>query len=353
MDRRRFVKRSAAAGAGAFLCSLESTASASRADIRAADLAATRVKRPSGLSKDPKDRVDALKFGTPVPQPGGVVREYWIQAETVRWNIVPKRHDPWMGMKVRGNTKFKAIVYREWTTGFAAPKASGRMPGPTLEAEVGDVLRVHVRNGLDDLGQAITMHPHGVRYTPDYDGAYIGDYTRAGGYIGVGEEFTYTWEATPDSVGIWPYHDHGPNHTVNLMRGLFGALIIRPKGASRPDVETVLFQHAMPPNITGLDQQWQCFNGRALAGNTPTIRAKVGQRVAMHVLGIDGQFHTFHVHGHRWRSPAGVQVDNTAFGPHEAITAAFTEDNPGRWLYHCHVFSHQDGGMAGWYLVDP
>ena len=26
--------------------------------------------------------------------------------------------------------------------------------------------------------------------------------------------------------------------------------------------------------------------------------------------------------------------------------------NPGRWLYHCYVFSHQDVGMAGWYLVE-
>jgi FtsP/CotA-like multicopper oxidase with cupredoxin domain len=29
------------------------------------------------------------------------------------------------------------------------------------------------------------------------------------------------------------------------------------------------------------------------------------------------------------------------------------EDNPGRWLYHCHVLSHQDQGMAGWYIVEP
>jgi FtsP/CotA-like multicopper oxidase with cupredoxin domain len=39
-------------------------------------------------------------------------------------------------------------------------------------------------------------------------------------------------------------------------------------------------------------------------------------------------------------------------GPNETVTARFTEDNPGRWLYHCHVFSHQDG-MAGWYDVTP
>ena len=35
------------------------------------------------------------------------------------------------------------------------------------------------------------------------------------------------------------------------------------------------------------------------------------------------------------------------------ISARFIEDNPGRWLYHCHVFSHQDAGMAGWYMVSP
>ena len=67
------------------------------------------------------------------------------------------------------------------------------------------------------------MHPHGVRYNPEYDGAYLGDFTRAGGFVGPGEEFTYVWEATPDSVGVWPYHDHGPNHTLNTVRGLFGA----------------------------------------------------------------------------------------------------------------------------------
>jgi len=48
------------------------------------------------------------------------------------------------------------------------------MPGPTLYAEVGDVLVVHFRNAAFKLSQALTMHPHGVRYTPDYDGVYLG-----------------------------------------------------------------------------------------------------------------------------------------------------------------------------------
>ena len=91
-----------------------------------------------------------------------------------------------------------------------------RMPGPTLHAEVGDVIVVNFRNGGGKkFDQAVTMHPHGVHYTPDYDGVYLGDFTRIGGFVEPGEEFTYTWEAKPDSVGVWPYHDHGPNHTLN------------------------------------------------------------------------------------------------------------------------------------------
>ena len=30
---------------------------------------------------------------------------------------------------------------------------------------------------------------------------HLGDFTRAGGFIAPGDEFTYTWEATPDLSG--------------------------------------------------------------------------------------------------------------------------------------------------------
>ena len=149
------------------------------------------------------------------------------------------------------------------------------------------------------------MHPHGVSYTPDYDGVYLGDHTRVGGFVAPGEEFTYTWEATPDSVGVWPYHDHGPNHTLNTFRGAFGAIIIRERGAKAPDVEQVLFLHSLLPPVTGLPRAFQAINGRNSAGNTPTIQARVGQDVAIHVIGMDDEFHDFHIHGHRWRDPGG------------------------------------------------
>jgi FtsP/CotA-like multicopper oxidase with cupredoxin domain len=140
---------------------------------------------------------------------------------------------------------------------------------------------------------------------------------------------------------------------MNSFRGLFGSIVVRPRGAKTPDRSYTLFAHSLPPAITKLDTTFQCFNGHAYAGNTPTLRSRVGEDVEIHAFGMDSNFHTFHIHGHRWRDPAGAFIDNPAMGPNETVTARFVEDNPGRWLYHCHVFTHQDAGMAGWYVVDP
>ena len=242
-----------------------------------ADEAAAKIERPRAKGEP---RRSQSEFPTPQPAPGGQVREYWVQARSVRWDIAPKKVDEWMKKRITGRTKFRAFVYQLMSTGFAEPLGRPRMPGPTLEAEVGDLLVVHFRNADTRLNQAVTMHPHGVKYNPEYDGSYLGDYTRAGGFIAPGEEFTYRWECTPDSVGVWPYHDHGPNHTLNTMRGLFGAVIVRPKGATRPDVEHVLMMHSFAPQVTRLPRLFQAVNGRSGAGNTPTIEASVGQDVA-------------------------------------------------------------------------
>jgi FtsP/CotA-like multicopper oxidase with cupredoxin domain len=319
-------------------------------DAREADAAARRVRRPKAKAAQNASQGD---FPRPQPAPGGSNKEYWVQARSRTWDIVPTHRDEWHDARISGKTKFTALVYEPMTPGFGERIGSPGMPGVTLYAEVGDVLVVHFRNADEKFGQAVTMHPHGVRYNPDYDGAYMGEFTRAGGFVEPGEEFTYRWEATPDSVGVWPLHDHGPNHTLNTFRGLFGCIIIRERGAKLPDVERVLFMHSLAPPVTGLDRQFQTINGRAYAGNTPTITARVGQDVALHVIGGDSNFHDFHVHGHRWRDASGTFVDTPTVGPNETITARFTEDNPGRWLYHCHVFSHQDGGMTGWYDVLP
>ena len=345
LDRRQFIH---AAAAAPLLCSIggKTVELTSRHDVELADAAAARTPRPGAAAAQA-----AEQFPIPEPAPGGRVREHWIQARSRRWDVAPAKVDEWMKHRIRGRTRFRAYAYQAMSTGFARPLGRPRIPGPILQAEVGDLLKVHFRNADTRFNQAVTMHPHGVRYNPEYDGAYMGDHTRAGGFVAPGEEFTYLWECTPDTVGVWPYHDHGPNHTLNTMRGLFGAVIVRPRGAPVPDVERVLALHSLAPQVTGLDRLFHVVNGRTGAGNTPTIEARVGQDVAIHAMGMDSHLHTFHIHGHRWKDPNGTFVDNPGFGPMETVTARFTEDNPGRWLWHCHVFSHQDAGMAGWYVV--
>ena len=276
-------------------------------------------------------------------------REYWIQAETVNWDIVPNKRDEMMGKKVKGKSKFQAYAYRGYTAGFAEPLGPATIPGPLIEANVGDTIVVHFRN---EIKAPMTVHPHGVQYSSDMDGAYKGRYTDPGGFVQQGDTFDYTWEAIPESEGAWMYHDHGPMDPLPLYKGLFGPLIIRDPAKSQPQREFFTAFHSFQPVATGIDRAFWCLNGRAYTGNTPTLRANVGEDVAFHVYALDDDFHTFHLHGHRWKDDNGGKViDNTTLGPGDVITARFIEDNPGRWLYHCHVFSHLHQGMSGWYLV--
>ena len=69
------------------------------------------------------------------------------------------------------------------------------------------------------------------------------------------------------------------------------------------------------------------------------------------VVSIGREFHTWHIHGHRWRGADGVLTDNVALGPGMYTTFDFVEDNRGRSLVHCHVPDHMEGGMMAYYDV--
>ena len=37
--------------------------------------------------------------------------------------------------------------------------------------------------------------------------------------------------------------------------------------------------------------------------------------------------------------------------PREKVEIAFVADNPGDWMFHCHVLEHQAGGMMAVFRV--
>jgi FtsP/CotA-like multicopper oxidase with cupredoxin domain len=276
------------------------------------------------------------------------VREYWIAAEQRPWNIVPTHRDQMMAEPVKGHSTFEAYAYRPYSPGFEAPLGPATVPGPLIEAEVGDTVVVHFRNRLK---APVTVHPHGIFYSNEMDGAYKGKWTDPGGFVQHDRTFTYVWECREGTEGTWLYHDHGPMDPLPVFRGLFGPLLIRKAGEAAPNRDFFLAFHTWDPSTTGLRNTYYCVNGKAYAGNTPTLEAKVGERVAFHVYGVDNFFHTFHLHGHRWTEPDGTIVDNRTFGPADSFSFEIAEDNPGRWFYHCHVFQHLHQGMNGWYVV--
>ena len=201
------------------------------------------------------------------------------------------------------------------------------IPGPLIEADVGDTVVINFRN---ECGMPVTMHPHGIFYTVDMDGTYKGKYTDPGGFVENGHTFRYVWEARQDTVGAWLYHDHGPMDPIPVFKGLFGSLIVRDPAVPRPDREFFICFHSFTPPYISLDTEFMCINGRAYAGNTPTLRAKTGESVTWHVYALDNNFHTFHLHGHRWLdTDGGYLIDTKTLGPADIITLNYTEDNPG------------------------
>jgi FtsP/CotA-like multicopper oxidase with cupredoxin domain len=68
-------------------------------------------------------------------------------------------------------------------------------------------------------------------------------------------------------------------------------------------------------------------------------------------MAMGSEHHTFHVHGHRWRRADGTFEDVRVIGPAESFAVQWREDDPGTWLYHCHVEGHMTNGMIGIYRV--
>lgn len=334
-------------------------------------------------------------------RPSGRVREYWIQAESFAHNTVPNGADRMTGMAyTAAQTTYQAIGYRAYTPDWGAPLPADEgpdgigpnsgVPGPVLRGEVGDVIRVHFRNRDAHYRWPHSMHAHGVRYAPDSDGAWMADDPKKPGTaVPYGGTYTYQWHCTPGSVGSWPYHDHAapqvPGTTtaadgtadsaaagtadsaaapdaghgspggkvmeIGAELGLFGMIAVTDAETPAVDREFVLFFHDLPASdAPPLAQDLSLCNGGAFVDNTPTFTARPGDRVRWRVSTLGNSFHVFHVHGHRWHTADGW-VDSQVIGPSTTLTVEYREDNPGDWLYHCHVAGHMMRGMAGRYRV--
>jgi FtsP/CotA-like multicopper oxidase with cupredoxin domain len=283
---------------------------------------------------------------------GARTLDYWVAAVPTIWNVAPNGHDAIMGTPVDpADVILPTVVYRRFTASWRKPlpnapasSADGLdIPGPLLHARVGDRLRVHFKNEDMLRRDPHSMHFHGVHYRPSSDGSYVPGFSGRDAEVKPGGAYTYRLTAGGDSAGVWPYHDHSPSMETSIAGGMFGMLSILGRHERAPDRE---FEVVFSPF-----GKFMAVDGRAFVGNTPVFTARVGQLVQWDVMAMGSDFHTFHVHGHRWLGPDGVPRDTQTVGPAESYRFRWRETAPGTWLYHCHVEDHMMRGMIGIYRV--
>jgi FtsP/CotA-like multicopper oxidase with cupredoxin domain len=222
-----------------------------------------------------------------------------------------------------------------------------------------------------------------------------------------GSTFTYQWNV-PERAGpgpqdpssiVWLYHSH-VNEMRDVSTGLIGAIIVTARGQARPDgtpkgvdreivalftafnegqswfIDQNIAKHLSETdrkklnkaetNATDTDGNYSLagtgfaelnlkfsINGY-LYGNGPVMTMRAGQHVRWYLLAIAQgfDFHSPHWHGNTVLYH-GHRTDVIALSPAEMQTADMVPDNPGLWMFHCHVDDHMIAGMTARYEVKP
>ena len=267
------------------------------------------------LSLQARGQMAMPNHGT-VPEKPGVVRTYYIAADEVDWDYTPRgRYLAGLphgetsedeSAAGRGHRIYHKAIYREYTAAdFKTLKK--RAPewehlgilGPLIRAEVGDSIRVVFKNNTH---LSVTMHPHGLDYKKDAEGALYEDGTtgiaKADDRVGPGATYTYIW-TVPERSGpaamdgssvLWMYHSHfvrgvddqfqaggpiAPEDARSLRRGWLG---IAQPGPSRNLVAPRLYQPE-PQSRRREHRERDHHVPLALPGRQPAVGVEARQQV--------------------------------------------------------------------------
>ena len=241
---------------------------------------------------------------------------------------------------------------------------NGTVPGPLLRVTEGDQVRIVLTNELPD---PTSIHWHGIPVPNAMDG--VPPYTQAA--VQPGESFVYEFTAPP--AGTFMYHSHVETDK-QIMIGLYAPFIVDPAeaAADAPDVDVLwmLSEWRVGPDgatypampMAGSEPNYFTINGKAFPDTEPIV-VKMGDRVRIRLAGIGQFLHPMHLHGMNFRIVAydGVSlppeqqiVRNTVpLAPGEIVDIEFIAENPGVWVFHCHVLHHvtndgvEPGGLIG------
>jgi manganese oxidase len=227
------------------------------------------------------------------------------------------------------------------------------MPGPTIEVNQGDRVRIILHNMLPE---STTLHLHGIELPCRFDGVAGVDQEP----IPPGESFTYEFDAHQE--GTYIYHSHGP---MQEGLGMAGLLLIHPREAYSPPVdhdfalmiqEWAILPLSTVPNVTSMEFNWFTLNGRSAPYITPLL-VKLGSRVRIRFVNMSPiDHHPMHLHGHtfwvtggdggRYPESAWLPANTVLVAVSQSREVEFIANNPGDWVLHCHMFHHMMNHMT-------
>ncbi|XP_073920097.1 hephaestin isoform X3 [Castor canadensis] len=342
----------------------------------------------------------------------GTTRVYYLGIQDVQWNYAPEGRNIITNQpldsdvvassflksdKNRIGSRYKKTIYKEYRDGsyideVAQPAWLGFL-GPVLQAEVGDVILIHLKNFAT---RPYTIHPHGVFYEKDSEGSLYPDgssgYFKADDSVPPGGSHTYNWTIPEDHAPTgadpacltWIYHSH-VDAPRDIAAGLIGPLITCKRGAldessppRRQDVdhnffllfsvidenlswhldENIATYCSDPASVDKEDEAFQesnrmhAINGFVF-GNLPELNMCAQKHVAWHLFGIGNEVdvHTAFFHG-QMLTIRGHRTDVAHIFPATFVTAEMLPQGPGTWLISCQVNSHLQNGMQALYKVN-
>jgi hypothetical protein len=260
------------------------------------------------------------------------VKVFHLVAEPVVWEVAP-------GLTVR-------------TWGY-----NGIVPGPMIELVAGDRVRIYVTNHLP---AATSVHWHGVLLPCGMDG--VSGLTQPA--IPPGQTFRYEF-IFPDP-GTFMYHPHFDSMTQEGM-GMTGMIVVHERlpEEERPDRDFSIMLHewridagvARPNPNEMTDFNVLTMNGKAMPATEPLV-AKLGDRVWVRYGNLSAMdHHPIHLHGYAFKiigTDGGWAEDKSKLLPETTVLVQvgsakvieFVADNPGDWIFHCHMTHHTMNQMG-------
>ena len=229
---------------------------------------------------------------------------------------------------------------------------NGSAPGPTIQANEGDRVRIVFDNHLPE---PTAIHWHGLELPIEMDGVPgVGQKP-----VMPGERFIYEFPLHQN--GTFFYH---PHMAMQEMVGMLGGFIIHPKTAYTPHVdkdylialqEYAVLPNSSIPNSMNMEFNWLVFNGKSGPDATPLV-IRQGERVRIRMINMGMDHHPIHLHGFtfwetgreaaRQQESAWMRGNTVLVGVAQAKDIEFVADRAGDWMLHCHLPHHMMNQMS-------